>query len=157
MPGRTYNVLIKETRWVASCGIFLACAVVAGGFLSGCAADRELCGVSFCANNIFATFVEKNEGPDFDIYIFEVNGRRFTIYEGNHPLQQGRVTGQLPPSSGVDSITELAGQVEDVSYKTLRVKFEGTVFPQFLDISTECDSADDCGLVEFLDRLYLRG
>lgn len=50
--------------------------------LAGC--SKPFCGESFCLTDKPAE-VSKHRGVDFDVYTVVYKGKRFGIYEGNHP------------------------------------------------------------------------
>ena len=81
-------------------GIVLGAAPFALVALASCSSpsSKAYCGESFCLTEKPAAVSKAIPGEDFNLYRVEMAGKRFLIYEGNHPNTEGdRPFGAVAP------------------------------------------------------------
>jgi hypothetical protein len=92
------------------------------------AAQPSVCGESFCLPEGAKLISRETPVEDFNLYRVQDAGKRFLIYEGNHP-QRGK------------------GSI---------VLTVGKQWPYYLEVSGPCASQQDCAVRTFAAKLTIR-
>ena len=85
--------------------------------LASCSSSPPFCGESFCLTEKPTAISKETPGEDFNLYRTEIAGKRFLIYEGNHPNTTGdQDFGSLPRRLEFDPalISKFTGVGDDI-------------------------------------------
>jgi hypothetical protein len=123
----------------------LVAIATASTALMSCSSPRPFCGESFCLTERPTTVSKETPVEDFNLYRTDFAGKRFLIYEGNHPNTTGDRDFGLIGSDMVPS-----GFVEGKLYGSERgyqvvLRTTNRKWPAYLAISAVTKNPNDLG------------